>query len=600
MASGLSVLAKCSVCDHWVARHLRAAALGSAVPVAAAAAAAAAAGASSHPSATSIASLLSRLSEKIPQWSSQSVAHTFLQRITQVLSTSGVDQSKWNLIFPFLVKDVTAGDWIQEHIIAKKLDWDASQKAFTSHFQTSDYGLVLQREFDACRQGKNEPVQAYADRFISICSQLGFADNNELVIHHFVTHLNQHMFNRYHDSIGQIQLTDEGFKIQSLRKAADHCRKLDLTSRAATVYMGSSRDGSTGGSNASASSSSSSSSNAKTTGKCKFHPNSTNHTTAECKTRDSKQHKSGGNHGSSGNAGGSNGQGQKKTPQHNKGTSGFVPTCYECGQQGHKRPDCPQLKNKQSAGGSSTSTYQSVERHTERSNAGVPPKRTTYERRVNLLPAHMAVVEPLTVGDSESGTTVLDRTLPAAVVAPTAATPTVWFMHNHMLFDTLLDSGADVSIIDAELVKNLGITVIPAAGKVKQVSAPEPAGRIGYTEPIEVTALFPVPHLREQLPAKTMKHSFEVLELGDEPFQFIIGRDLIRRLIPKHLIGEFIPDESKTPAATCVDVAARSASIVFDDRLQVADQPSLAIDELAGDGHIPLVERARTYWCIHT
>jgi hypothetical protein len=163
-------------------------------------------------------------------------------------------------------------------------------------------------------------------------------------------------------------------------------------------------------------------------------------------------------------------------------------------------------------------------------------------------------------------------------------------MYNNMLFDTLLDSGANVSIIDATLAKSLGITVTPVAGSLKQASTKEPAGRIGVTTPIAVTALFPVPHLREQLPAKAVEHRFEVLELGDESFQFIIGCDLIHRLIPKQLIGEFIPDQSSHSTAAGEGVVARRAVVSFDIP-ESMDHPSLAIHELAGEGQIPLVER---------
>jgi len=52
---------------------------------------------------------------ELPKWTKQSVCRTYLQRITQIMQTSGIDQKEWMHVFPVVVEEVSASCCSLQH-----------------------------------------------------------------------------------------------------------------------------------------------------------------------------------------------------------------------------------------------------------------------------------------------------------------------------------------------------------------------------------------------------------------------------------------------------------------------------------------------------
>ena len=171
----------------------------------------------------------------LPKWTKSSVCYTFLTRVTQLLESSGLPNQDWIRVFPYLVEDINSGKWINDNILIKGLNWKDACEAFTSHFQASDYHITLQQDFNKCRQHAHESAQTYGDNLRDLCSQLGYADDNKLVIEHFVSRLLPPLRQRYHDSVATTRLAVRGFQVISLKHAIDICIELDTATRSAHI-----------------------------------------------------------------------------------------------------------------------------------------------------------------------------------------------------------------------------------------------------------------------------------------------------------------------------------------------------------------------------
>lgn len=100
---------------------------------------------------SSHAAAISKLATLMPKWTKDSVCRLFLQRVGQLLSTSDVPKTKWPIVLIHIVTDVMAAEWITLNIIDKGLSWDEACDTFTAHFQSSDYSVTLERDYDECR-----------------------------------------------------------------------------------------------------------------------------------------------------------------------------------------------------------------------------------------------------------------------------------------------------------------------------------------------------------------------------------------------------------------------------------------------------------------
>ena len=76
---------------------------------------------------------------KLPKWDKKSVCRTYLQRITQIMQTSGIEQKEWIHAFPLVVEEVSTSQWIITNITEQaNMTWTHACKLFTEHFQSSD------------------------------------------------------------------------------------------------------------------------------------------------------------------------------------------------------------------------------------------------------------------------------------------------------------------------------------------------------------------------------------------------------------------------------------------------------------------------------
>ena len=575
----------CGVCGVKVGRHARDPTVVAAAQASAAKASAAAVADPADPSVgagnTSLFTKLMKISTQLPKWNKQTVCRTFLEKVSLIMPNSGVPSEKWNLVFRHLLSDdISALRWVTANVIDKALDWEASRVAFTTHFQSSDHGETLKMEYQACKQGRQESVQSYSDRFTNLLEQLGFVEDDPQTIMQFTGNLHTDIQIEFKRSVMQSRQTAPTFAIDTLHKAIQLGIEIDVINRTneLTVREPAQKSGSTGAKPGS--SSGVSSGGVK---HCKNHPNSTNHTTAECKMGASSSKA-----GAAGTPGANSGQ-FKQAP---KGDRSSV-ECFNCGELGHYKTSCPNPKKNSNASSSGS-------RHSERQSN--PPSRLTYEqkgqpteqtsyasaaatpaaRAVSLVKSDAAAFDP--------SATALDRTLPAAVLAPTETKRYVLFIVGGEPYKALVDQGADISIIDADLVKKLGLEVSAVSGELEQVSSAAPAVRMGITAPLRVACVTSMPQV--SFPSKDFTHRFEVLPLSGE-YQFILGADRMLDLIPVELVGQFVPRSKFVSASAAVRaVSAAAAAVSIEPAPSAVENLALAGVRLAeqNDGRAAIVD----------
>ena len=559
LADGLTRSAQCDVCGIVVGRHPRHAPPPPVSP-----------DTSPHrPSASSSITTLARLSQMLPKWSKHSVCRTFLERIEQVLSPSGLAEDVWPSIFMFVIEDVSAAKWVRQNILAKedKMSWVQACAAFTSHFQSSDHSLTLRREYQLCKQGKYESVQSYADRFTELASQLGYEDDSSPIIDHFLLNLLGSMQQLYHQTLTVQRLTDPSFGLHSLHRVIEVCIQLDVANKTgsllhpvpmAPVASGSSA---TGGKF-----------KASQDKHCDLHPDARTHTTSECRVNAART-----------------GAGPNSSVR-------ATTVCYQCGEPGHLKPNCPHRATNTAAsttqvistatastanatrpsGAALSSGATSPGEELRRSNRQTAPPKPyiphssgpgSYASRAIRIDQALNTGDYYTDDDGLLHDVPVDalhihsRSMSVAVppqaatnhvaTAPTASPPAplkskheVLFVFKDRVFHTLLDTGATKSCIDQALVQELQLPIAPAMGKVSFAQAGLSADRIGVTDPLQITSLVPVPSLK--MPVRSFSHSFEVLPLVSTTcaYQFIVGTDLLPSLFPAGLpVSFFCPPQ---------------------------------------------------------
>ncbi len=604
---GVKGAALCDVCRLPAARHARTQPL---------------AGAVSEPSRSSTGARapdighLIRLVSVLPKWSRHAVCRVFLQKVAQRLLPSGIPDAHWYKVLPYLMdNDDAAAEWVSINIVARELSWVDTKTAFTAQFQLSDHTETLRREYRECKQGKTEPVQAYANRFLVLVHQLGYEPDNEHVVSHFTEHLTAYIYGKYQEYLVLKQMDDPEFAIKQLDKIIAFCIRLDVAQRTAAVHSAAHAVSS----GAAAAPSSSAAAGGKKSGAggvvkhCTNHPHATNHTTAECVKGKSVSRA----------VGAASGGGHSAARDGSWRSSDKKPlTCFTCGAVGHIAPECPKKEAGQTQAGAAA-----------RAAAGIEPRRSGREPaprqfltpmvnsatgqsvNANVNVSTRAVAVKSQSPDSGAGlagdsvpavraSAVLDRTLPSTVVVPTGRHD-VLFLFQERVFITLIDTGADTSCIDAALAAELQLPVQALPGKVKLAHAGVTADRIGKTAALGITAIFPVPELR--LPSKQFSLAFEVLPLDTDQYQFIIGADLVRVLFPHALPSCFYPapaDHAAAPilhraAVTCADgwLPKFGNQGDFGYLPKFGNQPTqtvramdATIDPLSGDGSLPANE----------
>ena len=332
--------------------------------------------------------------------------------------------------------------------------------------------IHLRHEYRSCKQRKNESVQDYAFRFKSLCTQLDISDSNIDAIDIFVRGLHSNIFREYKRTESQETRAGQGNKYNSLDYVIEVCIDVDVTERTVGLSMDRSQDKPSGDSSKSK--------------YCSFHKTNS-HNTSECRTKKSAEN-------NSNNTSSVKSENQNTSPNSNSNYPHI--TCFTCKQQGHYQNNCPtkkqnnninvQVKSEVKPQIKSTDST-SDRRHSDRTPN--PVNRLTYVGKGVQSANAISIDNNYSPTSDES--TVASVTLKPPMVS--AEHPAVWFSLGKYVYKTLLDTGANVSIIDKKLIPECNLNVIPVAGKIKLAQEGNTADRIGIIDPLSITAIFPVP-----------------------------------------------------------------------------------------------------------
>ena len=437
-----------------------------------------------------------KLTSRLPIWNrpSGTTCYDFIKQIEHTLFSSGIPECDWFKVFTYVVHgdDVSAMEWVITNIVKKQLTWSQSCASFTAHFELCDSRVTLQKRYDDCKQSKNGTVQSYCDEFRVLCDRLSIPDN-EQTIHHFLDGLSPSMFGYYQRTLSNMEVMQSTFVASSLmlEDVMRMCIKLDVSNRSIAEKRGKHeslpRPGLTPTPKTPVAVPRSPagilSTKPRATGDkhCDYHPTARSHTTAQCKNKpeEGKPHPPAS-------------ISKKIIPDDTSSVPRPI-TCYSCGVTGHKSPDCP-----------------------KKQSSATPSK--------NVKTSSLSVI-----------VNKLDLTLPSSVLCPRERSTPLELLCHGRLFSTLLDTGADISVIDRTLATTLGLHINPIAGKLILANN-STTDRNGQTDPLDVTVLFP----HSDLKAKALTHRFEVMDLPTEQYSFILGVDLATVLFGSSIPLQFL------------------------------------------------------------
>jgi hypothetical protein len=458
---------------------------------------------------------------------------TFLKQIDLVLEINdGIPKDKWPRVFLYIIKDVTAATWIKQNIIDNNLNWDESKMKFISHFQRADYSALLINKYDNIKQLKDETVQSYSDRFTDVCTELDRPDDDPLVISHYIKHIHNNIMkqNQHHLTTVRINKMEREFQYKSLKEVIEICIMFDVQS---TIIS----------SNTPLTTSTLPSDQSNDLTKkliyekqkyCTIH-NSPTHDTSECNLNKKNVNEFKLNSDSS------------TTKSYDK--SNII--CVKCQQKGHYANECTLNKgvtiSSTPSGTSSSNTTFNVANREKREIK--PPQRLTYDK----------------FGDNTAVTSNGGVTMKRALICARASTVTkqsgIWLLDvvNNRKFTTLIDTGAGVSFIDADLARELKLNIIPSIGEISLASSTTKVQRQGLIELPFIAMIGKSDLNASNTDIKVMKHKFELLKLDTSEHHFIIGRDLLPTLFPNGMPTEFYTNG--TIQSITSDVQANSASL---------------------------------------
>ena len=490
----------------------------------------------------------------------------FLSKFESLCLAEAVPEQRWPSL---LLKSVTAPaeiDWVRKTIVEPRLSWADAKEKFSVHFEKHSYKKELLLDWHRCRQGKNETVQAYSDRFQHLCSQLNYSDSEPFVISQYELNLLpsfQKEVERHFLVIDTLDPSGEKTLVfrSSLSSFIGFCMKVDA---ALLQSAGPSPLRAAGSSSNNQSASSDSPSSPSRGGKQKWcpHHRSRAHDASECRKR--RESSSPVRPASSAPQPSSSSSSSKPPSQPLLTRDGMLVKCRIC--SGNHYPDkC------------------------------TSPLKDSHERIGVQTRAQAAALS--SSGSSSSASSSSDAggvSGKAAVLvtdslfsSPRADGKKSVFaaLGDGHLYSVLMDSGATWSFIDEKLVASLKLPIQPLPGNNATVElalkggTPQKCG--GYVEIAKAEFLFPCSDRRAQ---SFEDHRFVVgclrdAQSSDSDPHIIVGSELLPRCFPQekgHLPPEYMPSPAplmSSLSSTHLATPPALRSIAVTSSLSAAKEP---------------------------
>lgn len=429
----------------------------------------------------------------VPKWGSAEYRHAkpFLDRCEQLFTADHVDKKRWPSLLLKAVTDVGESAWIKRHIVDANMEWNDAKVAFTAHFEQHSYNAQLKESYHSCRQKLKERVQKYADRYQNICFQLGYLDDSMFIIDKYINGLEQGIRKKYEEhifnltSLSSAQVVQE--KCSSLRAVIDITLGLDCLmcigqdiSTVSTQNSGGHGDK-----------------------YCKWHPNSSNHSTHECKTK----------------GGSANFKKESQSASHSStsGSNKIVLTkdgkpviCKNC--EGNHWPsdkDCPRNTNSNSkvvtrSQSSAASNTNNSQPNNNGSNLSLSAAATGANKSANVNSAVASTTQKAVHFEDSStqkavhfeDSSALNARSSMSVLASLSErqvlpkSRSLLIVLNNFIYNCLLDTGATRTCIDEQIVRELGLLLERSVGTIHLAHAGVSMPRLGHVH-AAVQFLFP-------------------------------------------------------------------------------------------------------------
>ena len=555
---------------------------------------------------------LLKAASNLKKWTSTTPVKTFLNNIESHLKLlSHIPTQDYNKVLPLLMDKPSDQEWVSKNIVEKHLSWEQSRANFTAYFRRSLYEVESWQHYLKPTQRSNDTVQSYANWYTSICEELGIDDNDRSAIQHWLSGLKPAIYREYErtkaDRMVKALLEADDHKAggagagaadandmsnfvnvpsmldeKSLRTVQRACVLIDIglnTNSQRGRGDGRSDEGkkkhehkkskSDNQSSKSAGPGTGRSDNSKT---CKFHPNTTKHSTEECRMNPKNKH--------SGSA-----PAREASPSPAVKREGNVPAhikCFKCGGNHYPSdPKCPKYNQPRQQGNQA---------HVNR------PQARVAEMVVDDDDEAVPEFEENRISVSDDIVTLANgHSLPAASLLPSKGRMDV-LLSGTLYVDNLVDCGADLSVMDLNLAQRLGLKVVPQPGTLKLATGVVKPRYGCLAEPLEVTVLFPGDKDNRQ--PITVRHQFEVAPFHKDQYAFIIGKDMLYHVVftdgipPAYFPPPALARVPELVTRTAAPELSVAAIAVADDSPYVDGINELAQHvHDAGAGEMPAIEQ---------
>ena len=138
---------------------------------------------------TKVYTALAKVTEKFPKWkvNKGTTPSAYLDRLEGELMVLKIHNRHWFKSLPMVIpeSDVATKKWIISTIVKVKMSWAQARAAFIGRFKRPDENKQLELEFANCSQLKSESVHEFANRFVTLCVELGVEPDTRQTIAHF-------------------------------------------------------------------------------------------------------------------------------------------------------------------------------------------------------------------------------------------------------------------------------------------------------------------------------------------------------------------------------------------------------------------------------